>query len=231
MPKGKALVWKFFQIFVCECVGAGIVCFPAFLMPPSTVTPDIASPLVCGCAVYLGLWIVGATSGGQMNPVVTLAAAITRRTPILYVPIYLVAQLCGSLVSMTVAYRLNNSLSRLPNTYGLTLPSADTPVGTAVGMEIVITMILVLTWLASLDEIRDVVWQIKTCNNFPISMLIAIAFGAAVGQADVMSLVVSGEGYRCIEHASNGNDAFSYESSTNEAFLKEERTVLIGLNG
>lgn len=181
MSREKALSWKLFQIFVCECVGTGIVCFPAFLMPQATTMPDIATPLICGFAVYIGLWIIGSTSGGHMNPVVTLAAAITRRIPLFYVPVYLVAQLCGSLVSMVIASRLNTSLSKLPNTYGLTLPSTDTSAGTAIGMEIVITMILILTWLASLDEIRDIVWRMQTSNNFPISMLFAIAFGAAVG--------------------------------------------------
>ncbi|VDL61284.1 unnamed protein product [Hymenolepis diminuta] len=150
-------------------------------MPQATIMPDIATPLVCGFAVYIGLWIIGATSGGHMNPVVTMAAAITRRIPLFYVPVYLVAQLCGSLVSMVIASRLNTSLSKLPNTYGLTLPSTDTSAGTAIGMEIAITMILILTWLASLDEIRDIEWRMQTSNNFPISMLFAIAFGAAVG--------------------------------------------------
>ncbi|VDN98061.1 unnamed protein product [Rodentolepis nana] len=181
MPKGRALVWKIFQIFVCECVGAGIICFPAFLLPPATLTPDFASPLICGCAVYLGIWIVGPTSGGQMNPILTLASAITRRLPLLYIPVYLVAQLCGSLVSMAIAYRLNTSLSTLPSTYGLTLPSADASIGNALGMEIIITMVLVLTYLATLDEIRDAVWQMKNCNNFPIAMLLAVVFCVAAG--------------------------------------------------
>ncbi|KAM7535985.1 hypothetical protein Aperf_G00000102527 [Anoplocephala perfoliata] len=181
MPEHCGLAWNLFQVFVSEAVGTGILCLPAFLLPPATVQPDIATPLVCGMALYLGLWITGATSGGQMNPVVTLAAAITRRTPLLFVPVYLVAQFAGALVSMGLAFWLSPYTSSAGNTYGLTLPSQQTSVGMAIVMEIIITMILIFTWLASLDEVRNGLWRLDTSNNFPMAMMLAIALCVGVG--------------------------------------------------
>nr|CDS33305.1 hypothetical protein HmN_000504300 [Hymenolepis microstoma] len=49
--------------------------------------------------------------------------------------------------------------------------------------------------------------------------------------ADVMSLVVSDEGCRRIEHVSNRNNAFCYESSTNEACLVRESHGPEGIKG
>lgn len=180
MPNGSNIAWKLFQIFVCEALGTGVLCLPVFLLPPVIIQPDIATPLVAGMAVFLGLWITGATSGGQMNPVVTLAAAITRRTPLLFVPVYLIAQFAGALMGMGLAFWLSPYRSVAQNTYGLTQPSEHVSVGMAVVMEIIITMILILTWLASLDEVRNLFWRLDTSNNFPLAMMLAIALGVAV---------------------------------------------------
>ncbi|KZT27359.1 aquaporin [Neolentinus lepideus HHB14362 ss-1] len=52
----------------------------------------------------IAVWISGGVSGGHVNPAVTLALAVLRRFPWKKVPIYMLAQLLGSLCGAGIAY-------------------------------------------------------------------------------------------------------------------------------
>ena len=174
------IFWHLFQIFVSEAVGAGILCMPCFLLPKSTISPDIVVPLISGLCVFVGIWITGPTSGGQINPMVTMAAAITRRIPLAYVPVYIVAQFVGAFLTMAIAWWASPFRPNMDSTYGLTLPGSGVSLGAAIVIEILITLNLILVWLASLDEVRDRCWRLETGNHFPLSMMFVITLSAAV---------------------------------------------------
>lgn len=182
MEKVKAtdLMWKLFQIFVCEAVGAGILCMPCFLLPNPTTSPDIVVPLAFGISVFVGLWITGATSGGHINPMVTLAALITRRIPLIYVPFYVAGQLAGAFATMGIAWWASPYRPNMENTYGMTLPGPGVTISAAIVIEILTTMNLILVLLASLDELRDRSWRLETGNNFPLALMVVLTVNMAV---------------------------------------------------
>ncbi|KAL5970996.1 Aquaporin-4 [Taenia solium] len=171
-----SIYWTLFQIFVCEAVASGISSLPCFLLPGPIYKPDIVVPLTYGASVCLGLWITGSTSGGHINPMVTLATVVTRRTPLIYVPAYILGQLTGSFVSMGIAWSVSPFRLQDDNTFGLTLPGANVSIGAAIVVELVTTLNLILVVLASLDEVRDKSWRLETGNNFPLTLLVVITF-------------------------------------------------------
>ncbi|VDM18089.1 unnamed protein product [Hydatigera taeniaeformis] len=182
MTKGQTLgiFWSLFRIFVCEAVAAGIPSLPCFLLPTPTYLPDIVVPLVFGLSVCVSLWITGSTSGGHINPMVTLATVITRRIPLLYVPAYIVGQFAGALVSMGIAWWVSPFRRQEPNTFGMTLPGANVSIGAAIVIEMITTLNLILVVLASLDEVRDKSWRLETGNNFPLTLLVVTTSNMAL---------------------------------------------------
>ncbi|EUB60918.1 Aquaporin-4 [Echinococcus granulosus] len=175
-----SIYWNLFQIFVCEAVAAGIPSLPCFLLPNPINSPDIVVPLIFGISVSVALWITGATSGGHINPMVTLAAAVTRRVQIIYVPAYIVGQFTGALIAMGIAWWVSPFRPQEPNNFGLTLPGANVSNGAAIVIEMVATLTLILVVLASLDEVRDQSWRLDTCNNFPLILLVVITANMAL---------------------------------------------------
>ncbi|VDK34034.1 unnamed protein product [Taenia asiatica] len=173
----SSIYWTLFQIFACEAVAAGISSLPCFLLPGPIYKPDIVVPLTYGASVCLALWITGSTSGGHINPMVTLATVVTRRIPLIYVPAYILGQLAGSFVSMGIAWSVSPFRLQDNNTFGLTLPGANVSIGAAIVVELVTTLNLILVVLASLDEVRDKSWRLETGNNFPLTLLVVTTFG------------------------------------------------------
>lgn len=188
MPKCRmpTIYWSLFQIFVCEAVAAGIASLPCFLLPISTYQPDIVVPLAFGTAVCVALWITGSTSGGHINPMVTLATIVTRRIPPIYIPAYIVGQFTGALVAMGIAWSVSPFRRLENNTFGLTLPGANVSICDAIIIELVTTLNLILVVLASLDEVRNKSWRMETGNNFPLTLLVVITFNMAISVSYVL---------------------------------------------
>ncbi|MCY1031984.1 aquaporin [Corallococcus sp. BB11-1] len=64
--------------------------------------------LSCGALLACLLWVLRPLSGAHLNPALTFADALGERTPWREVPLYVLAQLCGSLVGRLVAHRMCN---------------------------------------------------------------------------------------------------------------------------
>ncbi|WP_244238188.1 aquaporin [Corallococcus terminator] len=64
--------------------------------------------LSCGAVLACLLWVLRPLSGAHLNPALTFADALGDRTPWREVPLYVLAQLFGSLMGRLVAHRMCN---------------------------------------------------------------------------------------------------------------------------
>ena len=57
-----------------------------------------------GLALMIGILASGGTSGGHLNPAVTLSMAIVKRCTWIQVPVYMAAQYFGAFLAAAVLY-------------------------------------------------------------------------------------------------------------------------------
>lgn len=172
---GPSMAWRVTQLFFGEVLAAGLAMMPCFLLPTAHPNLEMMAGLVSGAAVYMGIWCCFTTSGAHINPMVTLAAAMTRRISLAMVPVYLIGQFAGTAAACYFGYSVSPYSRQLPGFYGMTLPGADVTSSAALATEAVTTFSLIIVVLASLDELRDESWQIRNGNNFPFAVMMTLA--------------------------------------------------------
>ncbi|XP_057723573.1 probable aquaporin NIP-type [Arachis stenosperma] len=115
----------------------------------SVTFPGIA--ITWGLIVMVMVYSVGHVSGAHFNPAVTITCAIFRRIPLKEVPLYIVAQLVGSLLASGTLVLL---LDITPKAYFGTVPVGST--SQALVAEIIITFLLMFVISAVSTDDRAV---------------------------------------------------------------------------
>lgn len=133
---------------------------------PSVVQISLTFGLVVGTII----WCIFHISGGHVNPAVTLAALITRRVSVVRGLFYIVAQLIGAMVGAGILLGLTpeNQQAML----GVNRLRGSVTDAQGFGVELMITFIVVLTVLASLDEKRT-----DLHGSAPLTIGLAVALG------------------------------------------------------
>ncbi len=180
MGEKRYQAWRFTQIFFGELLAAALACTPCFLLPVKHANLELMAGVIAGASVYLGIWCAFTTSGGHINPMVTLAAVLTRRVSILVAPVYFVGQFSGTLIACAIGWFVSPYAGQMPGTYGLTLPGPNVSVYEAALVETMTTFSLIIVVLASLDELRGRAWRMENGNNFPFAMLLIICVNVAL---------------------------------------------------
>src|SRR5918994_2810046 len=93
---------EFLGTFVLIVFGAGVVA--QVVLSGGSHGGYLSINLAWGIAVTLGVYAAGGISGGQINPAVTLAAAVHRGFPWRKVPAYVAAQIAGAFAASTVVW-------------------------------------------------------------------------------------------------------------------------------
>jgi MIP family channel proteins len=91
---------EFLGTFILIVFGAGVVA--QVVLSGGTHGGYLSINLAWGIAVTMGVYVAGTVSGGQLNPAVTLAAAIHRGFPWRKVPAYVAAQVAGAFAASAV---------------------------------------------------------------------------------------------------------------------------------
>jgi len=156
----------------CEFVGtAAIVFFASGAVMVSAVLGAIPTPLLAGSAsglvVMIVVWSFGGISGAHVNPALTLVFALTRRFSWRLVPIYIVAQMLGSVAGAGLLYGILGTSANM----GANLPNVELgvqPLG-AFAIEVWLSFLMMLV--------------IETCIRVrePLRDFSAIPIGAIVG--------------------------------------------------
>ncbi|XP_041003352.1 probable aquaporin NIP-type [Juglans microcarpa x Juglans regia] len=129
------------QKLIAEVIGTYFVIFAGCgSVAVNKIYGSITFPGICvtwGLIVTVMIYTVGHISGAHFNPAVTITSAIFRRFPYKQVPLYVAAQLMGSiLASCTLALVLDVT----PNAYFGTVPVGSNT--QSLVLEIVITFLL-----------------------------------------------------------------------------------------
>jgi len=139
------VIGTFFLVLVAA--GAGVVNAAsggAVGRPASVVAPALM--------VMAVILATGAVSGAHLNPVVTIAFAFRRDFPWSRVPLYLVAQVAGGLLSCLFLRAVFGTIGGL----GATVPGLHMTDGRAVAIEAVLTCGLVTTILGTASGAQNV---------------------------------------------------------------------------
>ena len=143
------------RAYAAEAVGTFILVFAG---PGAVVINEVAGGPVThlgiglsfGLAVMVAIFAVGHISGAHINPAVTLAFALGGHFPRRHVPAYIAAQLLGAAGAALALRVLFGNVAAL----GATLPTDGA--GQALGLEIVITAILMFVIMAVATDLRAV---------------------------------------------------------------------------
>lgn len=138
-----------------------------------TVT-HVGIGLTFGLIVMAMIYAFGHVSGAHLNPAVTLAFAVGRHFPWPLVPLYWGAQIAGGVAASLVHRLLFGDVADL----GATLPAG--PAGQSFGLEIVLTLILMVVITAVATDTRAV------------GQAAAIAIGGTIGLEALFAGPISG---------------------------------------
>lgn len=110
MTYRRVLLAEFISTFFLMLAGPGLIILGA---PTLRDTTTVAVALGVGFAAWAMISVVGAVSGGHMNPVVTIAMALTGRIELRSMPSYLIGQILGAtsagLVIWTIAHNASDT--------------------------------------------------------------------------------------------------------------------------
>ena len=104
MLKGTAreAAAEFLGTFILIVFGAGVVA--QVVLSGEKNGGYLSINLAWGIAVTLAVYVAGTVSGGQLNPAVTLAAAVHRGFPWSKVPAYVAAQVAGAFTAAALVW-------------------------------------------------------------------------------------------------------------------------------
>lgn len=161
----------FWKAVLAEFLGTCFLVMVAVGATLQTSTLDIVQiSLSFGLCVASAVWIFGHISGGHVNPAVTIAMFVTRKISLIRAIFYIFAQCAGSLVGAGILKGLTPS-ARQGGLGATTLSEGVTPI-MGVGIELFITMLLVLTVFAACDSKRN-----DLGGSFPLTIGLAVTVG------------------------------------------------------
>ncbi|KAH7533843.1 probable aquaporin NIP-type [Ziziphus jujuba] len=171
----SAAVVTITQKVIAELIGTFFVIFAGCgSVAVNKIYGSVTFPGVCvtwGLIVMVMIYTVGHVSGAHFNPAVTITFAIFRRFPVWEVPLYIAAQLLGSiLASGTLALVLDVS----PKAYFGTVPVGSN--AQSLALEIIISFLLMF-----------VISGVATDNR-----AIGDLAGLAVGMTILLNVFVAG---------------------------------------
>ncbi|KAH3778879.1 aquaporin-4-like [Dreissena polymorpha] len=123
-----------------------------------------------GLCVATSVWIIGHISGGHINPAVTCAMLVTRKISLVRAILFVVAQSLGAISGAGILKAVTPAVQ----VGGLGTTTLNTGVTEAqgLGIELLITMVLILTVFAVCDSKRT-----DLGGSFPLTIGFAVAIG------------------------------------------------------
>jgi len=132
--------------------------------------------LAFGLAVSMIVAVTAKISGGHINPAVTFGMLVTGNISGKEAGTYILAQLLGATGASFVLSLISPNASVTASNLGVTLPASGVSVGTLVGLEIVMTFMLVFVIFSVAVDPKS---QFKGIANFIIGL--TVTFCVLVG--------------------------------------------------
>ncbi|CAH1434463.1 unnamed protein product [Lactuca virosa] len=117
------------QKIIAELLGTYILIFAgcgSALVDRDRSLTILGIAMVWGLSLMALIYTLGYISGAHFNPAVSIAFAITGRLPLIYLPMYVVSQLLGSVVAcLTLKILFNHQNDTLPTLTRYSNPTTD----------------------------------------------------------------------------------------------------------
>ncbi|CAI9301862.1 unnamed protein product [Lactuca saligna] len=117
------------QKIIAELLGTYILIFAgcgSALVDRDRSLTILGIAMVWGLSLMALIYTLGHISGAHFNPAVSIAFAITGRLPLVYLPMYVVSQLLGSVVAcLTLKILFNHQNDTLPTLTRYSNPTTD----------------------------------------------------------------------------------------------------------
>ncbi|PON57285.1 Major intrinsic protein [Parasponia andersonii] len=184
-----------------EFIGTLMLIFAATaiaILYPNTHESDtlIVVAVATGLTVMIIIFSTGHISGAHLNPAVTVAFAALKHFPWAHVPVYIGAQMLGSLCA---AFALKGVFHPMTGSGGVTVPSA--PYGQAFALEFIVTFILMFVNCAVATDTRAVgelagiaVGATVMLNNF----IAGVKTGASMNPVRTLGPAVAAHNFQAI---------------------------------
>ena len=105
VPLWKRALGEFFGLFLFASIGLMVVA-TAITTGSATLFGLFDLSITFGLAIMVIILVVGAVSGAQINPAITIALAVYGKFPWREVPVYIAAQISGAIVGALTLYGL-----------------------------------------------------------------------------------------------------------------------------
>lgn len=158
----------------------GLGCASCLPMPNETREPaPLVNPALAFGFIVAALTVAfGVPSGCHMNPAVSLAAVLMKRmTPVLAVA-YTVSQVVGATLGYWLLSFLAPAAREAP--MGMTLPGAEVSTFAALVLEVVMTMLLVMTicplWVSPPDQTGGIKVGLVVCALTLLGVRLSLHF-------------------------------------------------------
>lgn len=176
----KALV-EALGTFILVLIGAGSIIAAAQLSTGNGVTQLAGIALAHGLALALAVTIAMGISGGHINPAITIGMLFTKRITPGDAAVYITSQLLGAIIAATLLIMLLPSTLGASVGWGAPAVSSSITIMQAIGIEAVITFLLMLAVYGTAVDRRA-----PKIGGFGIGLMLAIdilAFGPFTGAA------------------------------------------------
>ncbi|MDE1860712.1 MAG: aquaporin [Candidatus Micrarchaeota archaeon] len=180
-PLSRKLLVEALGAFILVLIGVGSIISASQLASGNGVVQLIGIAMAHGLALALAVTIAMGISGGHINPAVTIAFTIARRIKPGEALAYILAQLAGATTAALFLTLLVPSAFGAAAGWGVPVPAQSVGVMQAIGVEAVITFLLMLAVYATAVDPRA-----PRMAGFGIGIMLAIdilAFGPLTGAA------------------------------------------------
>lgn len=197
----RKYLWLLTRIFVAEFVGSFILVLPSIIIDGKGAYEPLVAGMATGGGLYVAIWIAYPVSGAHINPVMTLASYITKRIHLPHIALYFLAQFAGALMAtgtgLAISPFFTKSISNTTNTSvtitAMTVPSPGVTERMALAVEVLISCILVIVYLTTIDEHRPANWALGTGVNMALAMMFTQAGNTIVAVSLLLLFVYEQE--------------------------------------
>lgn len=177
----RAVAAEFIGTMFLTLVGCGS-CID--VNPNDPYKPTVVQIALCfGISVATMAWCIGHVSGCNINPAATCALLVTRRISVLRALLYIVAQCLGAVAGAGILKGLTPK--EVQGALGATTVNPALNDFQAVGVEFLITFVLLFTVFAAIDSDRDdhtgsvaltIGLSVTVCHLFAVSIRVCLIY-------------------------------------------------------
>ncbi|KAM3176971.1 hypothetical protein ACTXT7_005446 [Hymenolepis weldensis] len=172
LPWNKYL-WLMTRIFVAELIGSALFILPANIIPSPTVYEPLMAGIAMGGAFYVAIWITYPTSGGHINPIISLTSFLQQNINLSHLLVYWFAQFLGAFLGTVTGLKIT-PFGQNETNWRLTQPLPSVSEGQAFVVEILTGCILVNVYLSTIDLKRPENWGLSTGLNMALPLMLSV---------------------------------------------------------